>query len=110
MVRIRLRRTGARNAPCYRIVVADARSPRDGRFLECLGSFNPRRDPPEVTVAEDRALEWLRRGAQPTEAARALLRRVGVLETFERERDEAVRQAKHPEPEAPPAEQAEPQA
>ncbi len=91
MVRIRLRRTGARNAACYKLVVADARSPRDGRFLEDIGSYNPRSNPPEVNIKEDRALMWLKRGAQPSEAAHALLRRVGVLETYERERDEARR-------------------
>lgn len=91
MVRIRLRRTGARNAACYKLVVADARSPRDGRFLEDLGTYNPRTNPPEVNINEDRALMWLRRGAQPTESAHALLRRVGVLETYERARDEARR-------------------
>jgi small subunit ribosomal protein S16 len=97
VVRIRLRRTGARNAACYKVVVADSRSPRDGRFLEDIGSYNPRTNPPEVNIKEDRALMWLKRGAQPSEAAHALLRRVGILETYERERDEARRQA---EPEA----------
>lgn len=93
MVRIRLRRTGARNAACYKLVVADAHSPRDGRFLEDLGTYNPRTNPPEVTIDEERALLWLGRGAQPSEAAHALLRRVGILETWERGRDEARRQA-----------------
>jgi small subunit ribosomal protein S16 len=71
------------------MVVADARSPRDGRFIENLGSYNPRVDPPELRIDEDRALYWLNCGAQPTEPARALLRRLGVLETYERGRDEA---------------------
>lgn len=94
MVKIRLRRHGARNAPAYRVVVADAQSPRDGRFLETVGHYNPRREPPELQIDEERALYWLKQGAQPTEAARALLKRVGVLETFERQRDELRAQRK----------------
>jgi len=94
LVKIRLRRHGARNAPAYRVVVTDARSPRDGRFLETVGHYNPRQEPPELHINEERALHWLGQGARPTEAARALLKRVGVLETFERQRDELRAQRK----------------
>ncbi|HIE51397.1 MAG TPA: 30S ribosomal protein S16 [Armatimonadetes bacterium] len=82
MVKIRLRRTGARNQPSYRLVVADARAPRDGRFIETIGHYNPRRDPPEIVVKEERALYWLQHGAQPTDTARSLLRQAGIMEKF----------------------------
>jgi len=102
VVRIRLRRTGAKNAATFRVIVADARSPRDGRFLEEIGYYNPRVDPPEVSINEELALKWLASGAQPTESARALLRRVGIMETFERGRDEARQASKSGSgPEAP---------
>jgi small subunit ribosomal protein S16 len=77
-VRIRLTRTGAKKQPHYRLVVADSRSPRDGRFIEILGHYNPRMDPPELVVDVDRAAEWIRRGAQPSETARALLVKAGL--------------------------------
>ncbi len=80
MVRIRLRRQGKRNQPSYRIVVADARAPRDGRFIEILGFYNPRTNPPTFRVNEERARYWLSQGAQPTEAVARLLRKVGVLD------------------------------
>lgn len=70
---------GSRHQPVYRLVVADARAPRDGAFIETIGHYNPRTDPPTVVVNEERAIEWLRRGAQPTDTARALLRQKGVL-------------------------------
>lgn len=82
MVKIRLRRQGARNNPMYRMVVADARAPRDGRFLEIIGHYNPKQDPPVVVINQERALHWLGVGAQPTESARALLRRTGIMEAF----------------------------
>ena len=68
MVKIRLRRVGAKKQPSYRVVVADSRAKRDGRFLEIIGNYNPRTDPPTVNIKEDRALYWLSVGAQPTEA------------------------------------------
>jgi len=83
MVKIRLRRTGSRNAPSYRVVVADARAPRDGRFIENLGHYNPLTDPAEVVIDKDRALYWLGVGAQPSETARSLLRQEGILQAFE---------------------------
>jgi len=78
-VRIRLKRMGAKKQPRYRIVVADARSPRDGRFIEEIGFYNPLADPAEVKIDQDRAKKWLARGAQPTDTVRALFVRTGIL-------------------------------
>jgi small subunit ribosomal protein S16 len=78
LVKIRMRRAGAKKHAFYRLVVADSRSPRDGRFIEEIGYYNPTVNPADLHVDEDRALEWLRRGAQPSETVRALLRRAGV--------------------------------
>lgn len=83
MVRIRLRRVGAKKQPSYRVVVADARSPRDGRFIETIGHYNPRTDPPTVVIKEDRALYWLTQGAQPTDAVTRMLTNLGTLEKFQ---------------------------
>ncbi len=80
MVRIRLRRQGARRQPTYRIVVADIRSPRDGRFIENLGYFNPRTEPETIEINKERASYWLSVGAQPSDAVARLLFRSGVLE------------------------------
>lgn len=77
-VKIRLRRIGAKKKPIYRLVIADSRSPRDGRFIETVGHYNPLVDPPEITVREERIEQWLKWGAQPTETVRWLLARVGV--------------------------------
>jgi len=82
-VRIRLSRFGRKKAPFYRLVVADSRSPRDGRFIELLGTYNPMTDPAAVTVNEERALYWLNVGAQPSDTARGLLKKQGVWEKFE---------------------------
>ena len=79
MLRIRLRRVGKRGQAYYRVVVADQRSPRDGRFLESLGAYNPHKDPPESSLNAERAREWLSKGAQPSEAAEKVLRRAGIL-------------------------------
>ena len=73
MLRIRLKRTGARNQPSYRIVVADSRKPRDGAFVEQLGHYDPRQDPPQVVLDYERALKWVRQGAQPSEAVKRML-------------------------------------
>ena len=73
MLKIRLRRTGARNQPSYRVVVADARAARDGAFVEQLGHYNPRTDPPTVVIDEEKAGKWISQGAQPTDAVRQLL-------------------------------------
>ena len=80
MLKIRLRRTGARHQPSYRVVVADVRAARDGAFVDYLGHYNPRTDPPTVVIDEEKALKWLRQGAQPTEAVRQMLSRMGTLE------------------------------
>ena len=80
MLRIRLRRTGKRGQASYRVVVADQRSPRDGAFLENLGAYYPHKDPPLAELNTDRAREWLDKGAQPSEAAEKILRRLGVIE------------------------------
>lgn len=80
MVKIRLRRMGAKKAPYYRIVVADSHSPRDGRFIEEIGTYNPLTDPSTVTVESERVLYWIKNGAQPTETVRALLKKNGVIE------------------------------
>jgi len=70
---------GAKKRPFYRIVVADSRSPRDGRSIEEVGTYNPLTDPAEVTVKVDRVQEWIKNGAQPTETVRALLKKAGAL-------------------------------
>lgn len=84
MVKIRLRRVGKKKQPSYRVVVADARTPRDGRFIEAIGFYNPRTAPETVKIKEDRALHWLSAGAQPTEPVARLLEKQGTLSRFER--------------------------
>jgi len=79
VVRIRLRRVGAKKQPTYRIVVADSRSPRNGRFIETIGHYNPRTEPPTVVIQLDRASHWLKHGAQPSESVAHLLRKQGLL-------------------------------
>lgn len=79
MVKIRLRRMGAKKAPFYRIVVADSRYPRDGRFIEEIGTYNPLTDPASVKVDAERAQEWIKKGAQPTDTVRGILKKAGVL-------------------------------
>ncbi len=91
MVRIRLRRTGAKGQPSYRIVAADKESPRDGRFLEILGDYNPRTDPSTIRIKEDRVYHWMKNGAQLTEAVEKIFQSIGLLERFERfKRGESV--------------------
>ena len=85
-VKIRLMRVGKKKQPTYRVVVADARSPRDGRIIETIGHYGPRQEPSYVDIDADRALEWLRKGAQPTEQAQKLLAVSGVWATFTEER------------------------
>ena len=82
MVKIRLRRMGAKKRPSYRVVVADARSPRDGAFIVRLGHFDPLTDPETIVIDEEKALHWLSKGAQPTETVARLLTRVGVMDKF----------------------------
>ena len=84
MVRIRLRRVGAKKQPSYRVVVADARSPRDGRFIENIGFYNPRTEPPTVQIEENRALHWLSVGAQPSEAVARMLKKMGTFDKLTR--------------------------
>ena len=78
-VKIRLRRMGAKKAPFYRIVVADSRSPRDGRFIEEIGYYNPLTEPAEIKINEEKATKWVQNGAQPTDVVKALLKIEGVL-------------------------------
>jgi len=80
MVKIRLRRMGAKKQPTYRFVVADARSPRDGRFLEILGHYNPRTEPKTLVVNQEKAKEWLAKGAQPSDPVRRLFAELGLVE------------------------------
>lgn len=82
MVRIRLRRVGKRKQPHYRVVVADSRFKRDGRFIDILGQYNPLTNPSEINLDADKTLDWLRKGAQPSESVVALLKRAGVWSTF----------------------------
>ena len=93
MVKIRLRRVGAKKQASYRVVVADSRSPRDGRFIEVIGFYNPRTEPETVKIKEDRALHWLGVGAQPTRAAARLLKNQGTLARYERLRQGESREA-----------------
>ena len=79
MVKIRLRRMSAKKAPFYRIVVADSRYPRDGRFIEELGTYDPKADPSAVKVDADKVREWIKNGAQPTETVRTLLKKENIL-------------------------------
>ena len=78
-VKIRLRRMGAKKAPFYRVVVADSRYPRDGRFIEEIGTYNPTATPTEVKVDAEKAKQWIANGAQPTDTVKAILKKEGVL-------------------------------
>ena len=90
-VRIRLRRLGATKRPFYRVVVTDQRSPRDGRFIEAIGKYHPLEDPSLIEIDEERALEWLMKGAQPSEAVQTLMQKTGIWEKFEAERPVTAR-------------------
>ena len=79
MVKIRLRRMGAKKAPYYRIVVADSRSPRDGRCIEEIGTYNPLTEPATITVDAEKAQQWIKNGAQPIDTVKALLKKANVL-------------------------------
>lgn len=78
-VKIRLRRMGAKKTPFYRIVVADSRFPRDGRFIEEIGTYNPLADPAEIKIDAEKAADWIKNGAQPTDTVKALLKKNGVI-------------------------------
>ena len=110
-LRIRLRRVGKRKQPQYRLVVAEAASPRDGRFVEAIGHCNPRLDPRAISVNEERALYWLRQGAQPSETALSILKAAGVWAKFSGAAEETVTSTvAEPTPAAEPkAEAAEPE-
>jgi small subunit ribosomal protein S16 len=84
MVRIRLRRVGARGQPSYRVVAADKESPRDGRFLEILGHYNPRTEPATIHLEEDRIYHWMSKGAQPSDSVEKLFRTTGLMDRYER--------------------------
>ena len=84
MVRIRLRRVGSKKQPSYRVVAADREAPRDGRFLEVLGHYNPRTQPETIHLKEDRVFHWLSVGAQPSEAVQQLLKTMGTMERYQR--------------------------
>ena len=81
MVKLRLRRVGAKKQPSYRLVAADSRAARDGAYIEVIGHYNPRTDPPQLAVNGERARYWLQHGAQPTPTTAALLRKAGVIES-----------------------------
>jgi len=80
--KIRLKRMGAKKAPFYRVVVADSRSPRDGRFIDEIGYYNPTKQPEEYHINEEKALKWLAEGAAPSDTVKALFKKAGVLKKF----------------------------
>ena len=81
-VKIRLKRMGSKKSPFYRVAVADSRSPRDGRFIETIGTYNPLLNPAEVSINEELALQWLANGAQPSDTVRNLLSQQGIMKKF----------------------------
>jgi small subunit ribosomal protein S16 len=95
--RIRLRRMGAKKRPFYRVVVADQRAPRDGRFIEIIGKYHPLNDPSLIEIDEERALHWLRVGAQPSSQVRNLMTKIGIWDTFVAERPSAAVTSTKPE-------------
>jgi small subunit ribosomal protein S16 len=86
-VKIRLKRVGKKKAPSYRVVVADSRSPRDGRIIENLGWYNPLVEPSAIQIDAEKALRWLKVGAQPTESVTSLLKRVGIMDRFKQSKE-----------------------
>lgn len=91
MVRLRLRRVGGKGQPSYRIVAADKEAPRDGRFLEILGNYNPRTTPATIDLSEDRVYDWLGKGAQPSDSVEKIFKTAGTLDRYERfKKGEAV--------------------
>ncbi|MFQ6862094.1 MULTISPECIES: 30S ribosomal protein S16 [Beduini] len=81
-VKLRLKRMGAKKAPFYRIVAADSRSPRDGRFIEQLGTYDPTKNPAQVTINEEAVMKWLNVGAQPSDTVKNLLSKAGIIKKF----------------------------
>lgn len=92
-VKIRLSRVGGKKNPIYRVVVADSRMPRDGRFIEVVGRYNPQTEPSEVEIDQEKACKWLASGAQPTQAVEKLLRIVGIRKEFEKNKDKYMSKA-----------------
>ena len=86
MVKIRLNRMGAKRQPFYRIVVADSRSPRDGRFIEIVGNYDPTKNPALVNIDEEKVISWIKNGAQPTDTVRSLLSKQGIMKKIHEER------------------------
>jgi len=93
-VKLRLKRMGAKQKPFYRIVAADSRSPRDGRFIEIVGTYNPLKNPAEINVKEDKVLTWLNNGAQPTDTVRSLLATAGVMKKYADSKTKTTKKAK----------------
>jgi len=89
-VKIRLKRVGKTKAPSYRVVVADSRSPRDGRIIENIGWYNPLVEPSAIHIDEEKALGWLKNGAQPTDSVTSLLKRAGILDRFQQTKNAAA--------------------
>jgi small subunit ribosomal protein S16 len=89
-VKIRLKRVGKKKAPSYRVVVADVRSPRDGRIIESIGWYNPLVEPSAIHIDEEKALGWLKNGAQPTDSVASLLKRAGVMDRFQQSKQTAA--------------------
>jgi len=87
MVKIRLRRVGAKKKPSYRLVAADSRAPRDGAFIDIIGHFNPLTEPETVVINEEKALHWLSQGAQPTATAARLMSKAGIMEKFNKAKE-----------------------
>ena len=92
-VHLRLTRAGRHNLPFYRVVAADSRKPRDGRYLEVLGTYDPLKNPPVAQLKQERILDWLMKGAQPSVTVRTVLKRAGVLKQFEAARSGNVKAA-----------------
>ena len=86
LVKIRLNRMGAKKQPFYRIVVADSRSPRDGRFIEIVGNYDPTKNPAVVNIDEEKVISWIQNGAQPTDTVRSLLSKQGIMKKIHEER------------------------
>ncbi len=89
-VKIRLMRVGAKHQPSYRVVVADSRAPRGGRYLESIGYYNPRTEPSTISIDEEKAAAWLDKGARPSDAARVLLDKTGIMRRWEAGRSKAT--------------------
>ncbi|SFE39577.1 30S ribosomal protein S16 [Alteribacillus iranensis] len=87
-VKIRLKRIGSKKRPYYRVVVADSRAPRDGRFIEEIGTYNPLKDPAELTINDDKALKWMLDGAKPSDTVRNLFSREGLMEKLHHAKNE----------------------